>query len=336
VRTGSRPARRVERALRSVLPASTDVRVIPRDGATVGVRVAGHRFRAQWLGTGFPSEIRSILQSPGPHPDVLVARQLSPGAREILSQHGIGWVDELGAAEIALGTLIVSRTGRAPRPSKKPGRWTPAVLGVAEALLCDTQATVAAMQEMTGLSAGSCTYALRVLADLGFLQSHAPRGRRSGRRLTNRDKLLETYASQIAAIEPRASLVVGVTWRDPIGGLAELGRRWTHAGLDWAATGLVAAAVLAPLVTALGSAIVYVGAETSGELAALAARFDLRPIEGGRLTLVPFPTTSTRRLTQTVADLRVAPWPRVYADLRTIGVRGEEAAEHLREVIDGR
>ncbi len=26
------------------------------------------------------------------------------------------------------------------------------------------------------------------------------------------------------------------------------------------------------------------------------------------------------------------PWPRAYADLRKVGVRGEEAAEHLKEV----
>jgi hypothetical protein len=25
------------------------------------------------------------------------------------------------------------------------------------------------------------------------------------------------------------------------------------------------------------------------------------------------------------------PWPRVYADLRTVGVRGEDVAEHLRQ-----
>lgn len=40
----------------------------------------------------------------------------------------------------------------------------------------------------------------------------------------------------------------------------------------------------------------------------------------------------TQRLSTPVGDLRVAPWPRVYADLRVSGVRGEEAAEHLFEV----
>jgi hypothetical protein len=106
--------------------------------------------------------------------------------------------------------------------------------------------------------------------------------------------------------------------------------------MEWAATGSVAAAVLAPLLTSVGTAMVYVDVESIGELEALAARSELRPIQGGRLTLAPFPTASTRRLAQTAGDLRLAPWPRVYVDLRGIGVRGEEAAEHLREVIGGR
>jgi len=49
--------------------------------------------------------------------------------------------------------------------------------------------------------------------------------------------------------------------------------------------------------------------------------------------LRPFPTPVTQRLSTPVGDLRVAPWPRVYADLRSAGVRGEEAAEHLFEVV---
>jgi hypothetical protein len=39
------------------------------------------------------------------------------------------------------------------------------------------------------------------------------------------------------------------------------------------------------------------------------------------------------RLAKEMEGLRVAPWPRVYADLLSLGVRGEEAAEHLREVV---
>lgn len=38
------------------------------------------------------------------------------------------------------------------------------------------------------------------------------------------------------------------------------------------------------------------------------------------------------KLTETIADgFRSVLWPRAYADLRISGVRGEDAAEHLRE-----
>ena len=332
---GSTHARRIETALRSVLPPGVDVRVLKKDASTVDLKVAGQKIHAQWIGAGLPGDLRSILKAKGPHPDVVVARQVSPGAREALSRQGIGWVDELGAAEIAIGTVVVSRTGRRPDPVKKPRGWTPAILSVGEALLCGTGATVAAIQKVTGLSSGSCTNALRMLTELRLLEAQAKRGRASARHIVNANELLEAYASAAAAFKPPTSIVVGVTWRDPVVGLTELGAKWTTMKLDWAATGAAAAAVLAPLLTTVASATVYIDAQSHAELAAIAARCDLRPIDGGRLTLATFPTVSSRRLADTVAGLRVAPWPRVYSDLRTIGVRGAEAAEHLREVMRG-
>jgi hypothetical protein len=93
----------------------------------------------------------------------------------------------------------------------------------------------------------------------------------------------------------------------------------------------VAAAVLAPYLTSVATAEVYVAADTIAGLEAAAADAGLQPIDGGRLTLRPFPTVTSRRLSSQRERLRLAPWPRVYADLRLVGVRGEEAAEHLRE-----
>jgi len=112
-----------------------------------------------------------------------------------------------------------------------------------------------------------------------------------------------------------------------------MGSQWEAAGIAWACTGVVAASVLAPHLTSSGSAEVYVDARTVADLESVATDAGLAPIAGGRLTLRPFPTVSSRRLAKLVVALRVAPWPRVYADLRTIGVRGEEAAEHLRQVM---
>lgn len=337
--TGTRKRDTSDRALDTVLavlPRLVKTRV-PKSKREVGpdLIVGDQPLRIEWIGEGNLADARRALARRRHRPDIVVARRLSPGARETLSEAGIGWVDETGAAEIAVGSIIVSRTGRRPEPTDKPKRWTAAVLAVAEALLCETKPTVAATASATGLSTGSCTQALRFLSDLGLLEAPARRGRFSGRQVADPNRLLEAYASTAERAATSLSLQVGVTWRDPVAGLAETGRKWDKAKLAWAATGAVAASAIAPYLTSVTTAEVYVDAESMALLEAAAAAVNLRPIEGGRLTLRPFPTVAARELASKVDGLRVAPWPRVYVDLRQSGVRGEEAAEHLREVIRG-
>lgn len=331
---GPRPAvhSRPVQALIDVLPRTVSVE-IPTGDPRADVMIGGHSLDVKWAGQGSLGAVVSLLRAAERRPDVVAARELSPGAKNALSEAGVAWVDETGAAEIAIGTIVVSRSGtRAPRDARMK-RWTPAVLGVAEALLCGVDATGAAVKQATGLSSGSCTNALRFLAGLGLLESNAARGRDSARRVRDVDSLLDAYASAAQQRPAGAEIQVGVTWRDPVAGLAEAGSRWTGAGVSWAATGAVAATVLAPLMTNVTSAEVYVGAETMAGLAAAAAAADLRPIEGGRLTLRPYPTVVTRRLAEAAGGILVAPWPRVFVDLQRTGVRGEEAAEHLREIV---
>ena len=337
--TSARKRGATERAVGTVLavlPRAAKARVpkSPRD-AGPDLIVGGQALEIKWIGAGSLGDARRVLAERRRRPDVVVARRLSPGAREALSEAGVGWVDQTGAAEIAVGSIIVSRTGRPPKPAEKPKRWTTAVLAVAEALLCDTKATVAATTAATGLSAGSCTQALRFLTDLGLLEAQARRGRFSARQVVDPDRLLEAYASEAERVRASISLQVGVSWRDPVADLVETGRRWGRAKLAWAATGAAAASVLAPYLTAVTAGEVYVDADSMALLEAAAAAVNLRPIEGGRLTLRPFPTVAVRELASEVDGLRVAPWPRVYVDLRQSGIRGEEAAEHLREVVRG-
>lgn len=331
----SEVVRRVEQAVRAVLPPAADVRVSHDDSAGANVVVNGVPLEVRWVGEGSLRRAREILADAAHQPDIVVARRMSPGAREALARASIGWIDETGAAEVVLESLVISRGGLPDGVTEeKEPRWTRSVLAVAEALLCETIATVAATKAATGLSVGSCTNALRVLTDLGLLSAESERGRASGRRVDDSEQLLDAYAEAAASIEPRASLRVGVTWQDVVAGVANLGRSWDVHGVDWAATGAVAAAELAPYLTSISSARVYVDADAPVGLEGIAAAVGLRPIEGGRLTLLSFPTTTTRRLAaKTDSGLRVAPWPRVYADLRTTGVRGEEAAEHLRETV---
>lgn len=301
------------------------------------VFIGGKRIRVQWIGQGNLGDVRRFFADRNDdRPDIVVARRLSPGARDSLSSARVGWVDETGAAEVDIGSIIVSRTGRSPDPVEKPKRWTPAVIAAAEALLCGSKATVSAMQDRTGLSAGSCTNALRALTDFELLAANAKRGRDSARHVSDRGRLLDAYATAVSELPDSLSLQIGVSWRDPIAGLIGVGRKWDAAKVDWAATGAAAAAVMAPFLTSVNSAEVYVHADTVLALESVASEAGLRPIDGGRLTLRPFPTVTARRLAEQTDGLRVCPWPRVYADLRGSGVRGEEAAEHLREVFDAR
>ena len=329
---------RIMETLGAILPKGTPVDFERREGTLAVLRLGGRLLRARWVATGWPGQVRDALRTEKSPPDLVLAPSLSPGARALLSRAGIGWVDESGGAECAFGTIILSRTGHVERRRPPSNRWSATVQTVAEALLCDTAATVEAIAAATGISVGAATKALRLLSDAGLLVSSAGRGRYSARRVKDGDQLLEAYAtavSQDTAVR-RPSLVVGGAWRDLLTGIREIGGEWDQQGLAWAATGAAAAEVLAPTLTTLGSAEIYVQADTMAQIEAMARKAGLKQIDGGRLTLKPFPTITSSVLASVVGGIRVVPWPRVYADLRLVGVRGEDAAEHLREVMRGR
>jgi hypothetical protein len=325
---------RAERAVIAVLPSSTAVEQ-PTSRTAADLIVNGHPIEVKWVGKGRLGDVRRILKEYSRSNLVIVAHHLSLGAREALSDAGINWVDETGAAEIVVGNIVISRSGIPKKKVTGTKNWTPAVQAVAEALLCGTPATQSAVQADTGLSGGASTNALRFLTDLGLLSSDADRGPASGRRIADVRNFLGAYADAAAERQSRTELQIGVTWQDIVSGIENLGRDWDREGVAWAVTGSAAAAVIAPYLSSVSRATIYVDGDTLLELDAIATRAQLRPVEGGRLTLKPFPTVSTRELRNVADGLHVAPWPRVYADLRTEGVRGEEAAEHLFEVCYG-
>ncbi|CRK59134.1 hypothetical protein [Alloactinosynnema sp. L-07] len=293
--------------------------------------IAGTAVRVRHLDRGWPREVRDALAI-APRPDVLVARDMSQGGRAVASAAGVGWIDGSGAAEFAVGTVVVSRTGDRPRvPVTGPG-WTSATNAVVEALLTGTQATVSEVRGRTALSEGAVSKALGVLTKQGLLEADAARGRNSARRVADFDRLLDAYADHVAGQRPSIQVQTGVVWRDPVTDAALLGAAWTAAGTRWAATGALAAAVFAPMQTQVAPLEIYVEGRTIVELIAAGDKAGLVPVPGGRLRLRPFPSAGTAELSAPVdIGLVCVPWPRAYADLRIAGVRGEDAAEHLRE-----
>ena len=325
---------RISAAVRSLVSAQPQVSRLTAD--VWRVRVAGTSFTARWSPSGWSPQVREAVRRE-PHADVLVANHLSPGARELLREAGTGWIEAgTGAARLSLDGLIVHTDGIPAPPRPARALWTSAALSIAEALLTGTPATIQAVHEATGASVGTASRVLGAWAARGLLSAEAARGRNSGRTLTDRRTFLDAYAQATSEAPSRASLTVGVLWRDPLAEMRRLAPRLDEAGISWAATGALAAAVMAPFLTTVAPVRVFIDASSVADLAVAARTLGAEPATGGRLHLEAFPTPLTANLVQSIAGVRCAPWPRVFADLRSSGVRGEDAAEHLLEVLNSR
>jgi hypothetical protein len=324
-------ADRAVHALAAILPPGTSAKTTLQEGRDACVSVGGRRLRLRWVPVGWPRQVTEALQIP-PRPDIVAAPRLSPGARALASREKVGWVDESGAAQISTGTLLIRVDGDPAVPLDANVGWRPAALAVCEVLLTGCEATVSAVVGKTGLAMSTAATALKFLEHQGFLGSDAARGRYSRRQAADTDELVDAYAAAAARLRPPTSARLGVLWRDPVTGTIEAGHAWRRAGIDWAATSALSAAVLAPAMTEVTPMEVYVSGRTPGDLRRAAASAGLHEIEGGRLLLRPFPTPAGATVTSEIAPgLRSVLWPRAYADLRTAGVRGEDAAEQLRE-----
>ena len=107
--------------------------------------------------------------------------------------------------------------------------------------------------------------------------------------------------------------------------LEQIGERWDHADIGWAVTGAMGASVLASYLTDDHRRCLCRRGQPP-RAHNIARLVGIEPLDGGRLVLRPFPTATSKRLATKTDGIRVAPWPRVYADVRQVGVRGEEAA----------
>ncbi|ETZ58082.1 hypothetical protein L838_0030 [Mycobacterium avium MAV_120709_2344] len=293
--------------------------------------------RVRWLTVGWPQQVEAALHDK-PRPDLIVAPRMSPGARAAAKKAGVGWVDESGAADIVIRdasgtTIIVETKGKPPVPLDSRIGWKPATLAVCEAILSGRATPTAnSVIEVSGISMGSAVTALKFLEEAGHLVSSAARGPSAARRVADRDEFLDAYATAAERLRSPISIRVGVLWRDPAAGVIQTGQFLEAAGIDWAATSALSASVLAPMQTEVAPLEIYVAGKTWSDVRRAALVAGLQEMDGGRLVMRPFPTPAGAKLSETIADgFHSVLWPRAYADLRISGVRGEDAAEHLRE-----
>lgn len=336
------PETRVRAALQAVLPAEVRVNITRRAGVAstfdviVGAASTKHRLLVGWAGEGWPADVEQLVEL-ARDLDAVAARDLSVGARERLTEHRIGWVDESGRSNLSLpsGLVVVRDVAPSPKEPQTP-RWSASTVAVAEAALSGVRPQVDAMQHATALSRGSVARALTHLESFGYLQRDVARGPLSARRVVDPSDLLDGYARAVADQREKASVIrLHRLWDDPLAGLIEeVAPALTETGTVWAATGAAASLLLAPYLSEVASLEVYVATELFTEQA-LADVLGARIVDrGNRIEVRSLPNYFTATAGLVAEAVRCAPSARVYADLLARGGRFAEAAAHLREVLD--
>ena len=338
-------ATKVRHATIAALPAGVHVAVTPGPlsaAPTFQVVIhAGsgeHHFVAGWAGEGWPADVERLVAGV-PDVEVVYAKQLSRGAKDWLSTHHRGWVDQSGDASVSLSTgLLIFREARARQViAARPVKWTRTMLAAAEAILAGVPSTVESVEAATGISRGASANALARLEKLGLLhRRQGTRGRGSARSVVDRDAFLDGYAAAASVLRPAQRVVrIHRLWKDPLEALeSEMGPALNRNASSWAVTGVAASILLAPYLSDVTVVELYVDDDLFATPRRLADVLGGRVVERGqRIEVRTFPTPMSSG-GPIVGGVRLALPARIYADLVAVGGRAGEAAHHLRETVD--
>lgn len=337
---------RVARILASVLDgatvraasstASPDMLVQTRDGRQIAIEV-------KWAGEGWPDDVRRVARDiphPWPQKVVVLARHLSPGAIEWLRERDGNWADEAGQARIVGpdGLLVIREPAirLADGRSARAFSWSSSALSLAEAILAreDEPLRAAQFADACQWSTPQTASVLKAFDAEGWTTKRGPaRGQGAYRELIDADAMLATWSA--AAAEQRGDVrIAHRATRDVMALLrGELGAALNRSVI-WAASGWAGLELAAPFATTTPSLHIYVADEDfAGPLSGVIEDGGLREVdEGGRVT---FWRADQRifRLAGMHRGLPVASPPRLYADLSSLGARGQDAADHVKSEL---
>ena len=324
---------RVEAAPRN---SNADFVIRTRDGGSIFIE-------AKWAGEGWPQDVRqaaATVEEQWPEDVILLARHLSPGAIEWLRNRGANWADEAGQARIiGPGGLVVIREP-ALRPSEKRATgsftWSKSAVAVAEAILAqeDRPLRVAELASKSAWSSAQTAKILKAFDGQGWtVKQGTARGPGAHRVLIDADGLLAAWSAAVAdspretRVAHRATKDVMVLLLNDLG--PALARR-----TGWAVSGWAGLELTAPFATTTPNLHVYVeDTAFAGPLDDAIGEAGLREVdEGGRVT---FWAADDRvfNLCRRVGDVPVVSAPRLFADLSSLGGRGGDSADHVKEQL---
>jgi len=158
-------------------------------------------------------------------------------------------------------------------------------------------------------------------------------GPRRRRRVTNPAALLDLWAEEAAAERPQRTLA-HIVARTPEARMRTVAENLEHMEIPYAITGAAAAALLAPMVTAIPTTEVWVSATFLPAVALEAAGAD--PVDqGANIVLLQAKDDTPLAFARRHEDVVIANTCRLYADLRRDPRRGREQAENLRHEVIG-
>lgn len=271
------------------------------------------------------------------HPELplaLIATETTADARRILSEHGIGFIDGLGNAQLELPGLLlrVAGTGRPTRAST-PSRLSGKAGLVAQALLLDPERTwrIKDLAKETAVSSGLVHRVFARLEVEGVVSTIGTGPHRT-RRVADPTALLDLWTEENVdkPIRTRGYLLA----QTPQQLINQLGEGLSDANIDHALTGAAAASIIAPFVTAITMVEVWVADTTDPQVL-----FDHTPAtpvtEGPNVTFLQAMDDAPLAFRQRRGGLWIVNPFRLYADLKRDKRRGDEQAEYLRREVIG-
>jgi hypothetical protein len=340
---------RVEKLAEEILAANIDGATVaprPEKSNKVPVRLHdGHNvtFDIRWAGQGWPQDVRSAaadVPDPWPAEVVLLAPRLSTGAIEWLRARGANWADDIGQARILGpgGLTVIREPARqsTPDPHIPAFAWSKSALATAEAVLArqDFMLRATELASVTGWSVPQTANVLKAFDRQGWtVKRGTNRGRGAHRELIDSAALLAAWSSAIAE-EPRRTRIAHRATRD----VPALLRNELAPALErrviWAVSGWIGLELTAPFATTTPSVHVYVArADFAGSLNQVIEAAGLQEVDEGGRVIFWAAEPSVLALSWRAHGIPIVSPPRLYADLSSLGARGQDAADHVREQL---
>jgi hypothetical protein len=264
---------------------------------------------------------------------LVIAHETTAEARAILADHGVALIDGLGNVRIALPGLLFHREGTGRASPARPARLTGRAGLVAQALLLDPERAwkVQDAAKEADVSAGLAHRVLARLVDEGVVTPEG-KGKHRVRRVTQPGALLDLWTEETTErpVRTPAHLLA----RTPKHLVEQVGANLERNEIDHALTGAAAANIVAPFITAVPVAEVWVAAAAAPDDLCKAAGAD-RVADGHNIVFLQAKNDAPLAFRERVKTLWLANRFRIYADLRRDPRRGREQAANLRREVIG-